>query len=450
MIITMTKIISELTEPAIRRGIKTVGIGKKGSKPLDLGLISEILQDLQEGNVSPLAQGAFFAALVLKGITEEERKLEQAFTPGTLQDKKRLVEAIAFDAPGFMKNICVKFLEGKTIDRETAYQLGKFLLSTDPGDGARGIAASALRVRYETPEEYEGLLLSLQESIEEPFREKIPSGDPIIQLAEPFDGVDHSYLITPLLANHFQTEGHRVIQLVGRNSGPKFGNNLLDLGKALNGNFLKSNSELVSLRGVLSNDEAIYSKKIASPKKQARNDTTFGWFINQEDLSTPLNRWVELRREIIKRPFFSTLEKFLNPLNADILVTSAFHPPYTEKMITVAERAGFPGAIVIRNGLEGTLAFALKRPVKMMCSARQKDGSYQRHEFEFDAEQFLEKTIPVEEKLEAPSLEENARLIQTFQTHGRTDNELFDARVKASCEGLSRAIEWIKKYYVES
>ena len=425
MIITMTKIIFESIEPAIRRGIKTVGIGKKGSKPLDPELIAEILRDLQEGNVSLLAQGAFFAALVLKGITKEEMELEKALTPGTLKDPKRLVEIFAFDVPEFVKNICVEFLQGKTIDRETAYRLGKFLLSTEPGDGARGIAASALRVRYETPHEYEGLLLSLQESIEEPFKETVPPGEPIIQLAEPFDGVDHSYMITPLVANYFQSRGYRMVQLIGRNSGPKFGNNLLDLGKALNADFLKANSNL----------------KETKP--------TFGWFINQEDLSRPLDRWVELRREIIKRPFFSTLEKFLNPVNADILITSAFHPPYTEKMITVAERAGFPGAIVIRNGLEGTLAFALKRPVKIMCSARQKDGSYQRHEFEFDAEQFLKKIIPVEEKLEAPALEENVRLIETFKTQGRTDNELFDYRVKASCEGISQALEWIKKYYVK-
>ncbi|HLD70248.1 MAG TPA: anthranilate phosphoribosyltransferase, partial [Candidatus Omnitrophota bacterium] len=216
----MTKIISELTEPAIRRGIKTVGIGKKGSKPLEPDLISEILHDLKERKVSAIAQGAFFAALILKGMTEQEMELEKAFTPGILKDPKRLVEAIAFDAPEFAKNICVEFLEGKTIDRETAYGLGKFLLSTDPGDGARGIAASALRVRYETPEEYEGLLLSLQESIEEPFRGNVPPGNPIIQLAEPFDGVDHSYMITPLLANYFQSQGYRVVQLVGRNSGP--------------------------------------------------------------------------------------------------------------------------------------------------------------------------------------------------------------------------------------
>ena len=97
----MTKIISELTEPAIRRGIKTVGIGKKGSKPLEPDLISESLHDLKERKVSAIAQGAFFAALILKGMTEQEMELEKAFTPGILKDPKRLVEAIAFDAPEF-------------------------------------------------------------------------------------------------------------------------------------------------------------------------------------------------------------------------------------------------------------------------------------------------------------------------------------------------------------
>ena len=347
--------------------------------------------------------------------------LDQAFSPGTLNDPKRLVDAIALDAPEFVRRICVKLLQGNTLDKPTAYQLGKFMLSSEPGDGARGIAASALRVRYETADEYEGLLLSLQETTEEPFKAAVPPGEPIIQLAEPFDGVDHSYLMTPLLAKDCQTQGYRALQLVGRNSGPKFGNNLLDLAKALSAPFLKSNAQL------------------QEPKPN------LGWFLNQEDLSKPLDRWVELRREIIKRPFFSTLEKFLNPVGAEIIITSAFHPPYTEKMITVAERAGFLGAIVVRNGLEGTLAFALKRPVKIMCSARRENGSYQRYEFEFDSEQFLEKTIPLEEKLDAPSLKENARLIEAFLAQGKTDNELFDARVKTTCAGLSQAVEWVRR-----
>ncbi len=417
----MTPILCPPTEPAIRRGIKTVGIGKKGSKALDAALIEEIIRDLRENRVAPAAKGAFFAALVLKGPTPAELAFDQVFSPGTLQDPQRLVEALCPEAPDFVKEICEEILQGKTINTATARQLGDFLLSDQLGDAARGLVASALRVRYETPEEYEGLLLSMQATLETPFREEVPPGAPIIQLAEPFDGVDQSYLITPLLADFFREENYRVVSLVGRNSGPKSGNTLLDLAQALEAVFLKRNQDLQG------------------------EGLAFGWYVHQQDLSHPVDRWVEIRRQTIKRPFLSTLEKFLNPFGAHLVITSAFHPPYTEKMITVAEAAGFPTAIVVRNGLEGTLAFGLKRPVKILCSVRQAQGEYIRHELEFDPEKCLGVVVPWEEKLEKPSLSENGRLIQTFKAQGQTDYQLFDLRVRATCAGLKQAIDWVKQ-----
>jgi len=58
------------------------------------------------------------------------------------------------------------------------------------------------------------------------------------------------------------------------------------------------------------------------------------------------------------------------------LIASAFHPPYGEKMMTIAERAGFKGIIIVRNGIEGTIAFPLLREVKLLLSSRQEDGSF--------------------------------------------------------------------------
>ena len=157
-----------------------------------------------------------------------------------------------------------------------------------------------------------------------------------------------------------------------------------------------------------------------------------------------MDRWVDIRREIIKRPFLATLERFVNPLKADILIASAFHPPYGEKMLTICERAGFPATVIIRNGMEGTIAFPLKRPVKILCSVRKKDGTCLRHEIEFTAEKFLGETVEVEEKLENPSIDRNVELIRRYQHEGKTDSRHFDLRVKATCEGLRLAIEWIK------
>ena len=50
----------------------------------------------------------------------------------------------------------------------------------------------------------------------------------------------------------------------------------------------------------------------------------YGWVLDQKALSSALDRWVDRRRVLLKRPFLATLEKVLNPCRAKILVTSVF------------------------------------------------------------------------------------------------------------------------------
>ena len=261
-------------EPAIVRGIKTVGVGKKGSKSLGAELAQEILADLKSGKTHPSARGAFFAGLLAKGIEPQEEVLSQAFQPGVLHNPQAIVQALAGDAPEFVRWVCVQLLNGQTLDQHTAYDLGKFLFSNDQGDGARGLVASFLRVRYETPDEYAGIWQAMQETLMPTFCQPTPAGQPIIQLAEPFDGNDHSYMVTPLIAQYLQSLGFRAIHMVGRNSGPKLVFNLLDVAKDLKVNFAKANSDLSGFQPM------------------------YGWFFNQQDISPALDHWVDIRREI--------------------------------------------------------------------------------------------------------------------------------------------------------
>jgi anthranilate phosphoribosyltransferase len=413
------------TGSPIEQGIKYVGVGKRGSKSLPVQLAQDICRDWQAHRIPEIAKGAFLGALIIKGVTEEERILENVLGgKGALENPERLVGFLTSEAPPNIQRFAIRLLQQDTLTQDEARDLADYLLLDQPGgDALRGLAASVLRVRYETPEEYAGLLESLQAHVVVSFRDPVPMGNPIVQLSEPFDGVDHSYLLTPLLAQTIQQRGYRVVNLVGRNSGPKFGNNLLDIAQGLKLPFVRGSRDLQDLNPLM------------------------GWYIHQKDLSPALDRWVELRRTIIKRPFFSTLEKFLNPVDARIIVTSAFHPPYGEKMTTIAERAGFPAAIVVRNGLEGTLSFPLKRPVKILCSVRQKVGDYIRQELTFDPEQYLGVTVPVEEKLTDPSLAENIRLIEDHLAHQKTDNDLFDLRVQATAAGILQGLEWIEKNF---
>src|ERR1700679_1472757 len=103
-------IVLDPNEPAINRGIKTVGIGKKGSKALTPELALEIAEDLKSGKVSEAAKGAFFAGLYAKGIEPQEEILEKACPAGT----------IASDAPQFVQWVCRQLSEGRTLDRQTA------------------------------------------------------------------------------------------------------------------------------------------------------------------------------------------------------------------------------------------------------------------------------------------------------------------------------------------
>ena len=407
-------ILLDPSEPAINRGIKTVGVGKKGSKALTPELALEIVEALKSGKVSDAAKGAFFAGLCAKGIEPQEEALEQAFTPGILKDPSRLLRIIVGDAPEFVQWVCQQLLAGHNLDKDTAYDLGKFLFSNERGDAARGWVASFLRVRYETDDEYEGLLQAI--ALEPAFKTTAPVGEPIVQIAEPFDGVDHSYMISPLVGRALQGQGYRVVHQVARNSGPKSDMNLWDIAQAL------------GLKAALSNEDL------------SGNKPDFGWFFHQSLMSPTLDRWVDLRRQIIKRPFLATIERFVNPLKADILIASAFHPPYGEKMLTIAERAGFKNIIIVRNGIEGTVAFPLLREVKLLLSARQKDGSIRRHEMLI--ENFPE--VDTEEIIEKPKASDNAKLIETYVKAGATGIKHFDLRVKATCDGLIQALEWIK------
>ncbi|MBL8014044.1 MAG: anthranilate phosphoribosyltransferase [Candidatus Omnitrophica bacterium] len=414
-------IIFHPTDSPIVRGIKTVGVGKKGSQPLARDLAVEILADLKAGLVPAAAIGAFFAGLSFKGIEDDEKILGEYFpSQEILSNPVLLARQLCQEAPPNIRKICEQIMAGQTLDQETALILGRFLFSDQPGDTARGLIACALRVRYETDDEYAGLLKAMQETIAAPWRIAPGEGAPLIQLAEPFDGNDKSFLITPVLGDFLIKQGYRVLHMVGRNSGPKFDMNLLDVANGLDIEFLSPSMDL------------------------KKRPFAFGWFLRQQDLSQPIDRWVEIRRQTVKRPFLATLEKFLNPWNASVIAVSAFHPPYGEKMLTVAERAGFPGIIVVRNGIEGSLAFSLKRETRLLCSVRKNDGSYLRHEIVFQPDLYLSHPLETEEKNEHPKAIDNARLIKEYIAAGKTANRHFDSRIQLTCEGFRQALQWIK------
>lgn len=400
-------------------GIKIIGIGKHGSKPLPEELLQDILHYLENGEPVPIQKGAFFGALMAKGPNEKEQALIKALTGDTAADTQRLYDKLCSETPAYMKEIGVKLLDKEYLTKEEAGQLGDYLFSDEPGEAFRGMAASMLRIRYETDEEYGGLMEAATRTYTEGFQEREKAEGSLVQLSEPFDGVEHSYMITPVLAHALQKEGYPVVVSMGSSSGPKFRLNTLDLYQEMGGGFISSNAEL------------------------RHENPPYGWALDQQILSPALDAWVERRRLIFKRPFLATLEKVLNPCHARILITSVFHITYMEKMIRLGGMAGFDGIIVLKRGLEGTLAPSLSRASGILCAARQADGSFLTHTIDADEERFSRYRADADEVIGAPTAAENLMLIQKYTAQGFSGNEDFDQRAGLAISLYKSGLEWI-------
>ena len=110
-------------------------------------------------------------------------------------------------------------------------------------------------------------------------------------------------------------------------------------------------------------------------------------------------------------------------------------------MLTIAERAGFPKVIIVRNGIEGTIAFPLLRPAQLLYSVRQKDGTYVREALKCEHPIVAESKFTLEEKLEPPFLDRNIELIRQYHTQGKSGNDFFDARVEVTVSGIKQALD---------
>lgn len=388
-------ILCHMKLTALQEGIKSVGIGRKGSKALEGSLVDHIIDELRACAVPGAVEGAFIAALMNKGMTSDEsRILDYVGDP---------IEFLMPAESNDIKTLCHFLLKGNELNKYQADVIGRYILSDKSNAAVCGLVASTLRVRYETYEEYTSLLKCIHATFSDKFKTKVPAGRPIVQIAEPFNGFNKTNVVTPLIAEYIQCLGYRVVTLAGRNSGPKQGNNIQDIARGLGAVFLDSTDDCID------------------------NNVPYGYYLDQSDVSQAMDRWVDIRRQIIKRPFMATLERLINPLQADILIASAFHPPYGEKMLDIAEYAGFKKIIIIRNGLEGGTSFALKRSTKVLISINK-----QREEIEFNAEKELGVTVPVEEKIVPPSLMKNIELIKRYHDNGQTGYDLFDWRLESA------------------
>ena len=416
------KTVISYKEDNFTKAIQSVAVGKKGSRPLTAEQVCELLKDISSQEIDPIKQAVLCTALLFKGPEAVERPVLEKILASQKLRSDNLVQSFFPEIEPDISNIINKILNHEKISYEEMKRLGGFYFATEKFDSlqddcARAISAVWLRLRYARNEEYLALYRAFAEKIKKPFSKPTAIDKNLIQIAEPFDGMNKSYMLTPILSHFLQESGFKTVSLTGVSSGPKYGVNLKFLAEELRGYFLRSNKKILD--------------------REQKN----GYYVDLEDVSQPWRYWVELRKRFVKRPFMATLEKFVNVMGANIQITSAFHEPFQEKMLALGQGIGYSGNIVIRKGREGSLAFSLSKPVIIECSARQSDNSYKKHSFEFSAKDIGSELIP--DGREEISLEKNAELIKKYLQTNSTGNQKLDMRIRLTNLGIKKAVNWI-------
>lgn len=106
--------------------------------------------------------------------------------------------------------------------------------------------------------------------------------------------------------------------------------------------------------------------------------------------------------------------------------------------------AGFDGVMVLKRGLEGSLAPATSKASGLLCAVRNSNGHlfFTRLEHDFPAfEQFRTET---DDEIASPTAEINAALIRKYLHNGRTDYADFDNRVNYAKALYMRGLDWIE------
>ena len=373
---------------ALSEGIRSVGIGKKGSIDLTEELCLKITEELS--NISIISKyslvvGGFLAGLlqkkIAKGLTKNEDRILKAINVD-IEDSLSIVNylidldsqedtTLKKETRGNDKKLStsihaliLSLAENKKLTQSQAEEISDFLFAENKDyESLKSFALCIFRLRYETELEWRGLADS---ALKKTSPVGLPTTKKIIQFSEPFNGFTYCHHLTPLLGYELEKNGqYKVVHSIGENSGPKYNANLLDILNCLP-------SEIKQ-----------YSNSLT--------DTPFGTFVKQSDINSSLDQWVERRHQLIKRPFMATLEKFV-PTVKDIFlfVSSAFHPPYYEKMISLAEYMGYQNIVIQKLGLEGGIGVTLHRKTKYMVSQKQKDGTYSRKEWIFNPADYFD------------------------------------------------------------
>ena len=229
----------------------------------------------------------------------------------------------------------------KDIDFEEA-RIGMQGLLEEAVDPVRAaIFLIALRMKRETREENRGVLQAILDKVDRATADV----DEVIDIADPYDGVNRTIPASPFLGPMLAELGLKVVSHGLDAVGPKYG---------------------ITHRHVLA--AAGVNVDLDTRSAAARlSDDALGWsYVDQAQFVPSLHDLIDLRRKMIKRSVITTVEVLAKPIVGRLrthFVTGYVHKPYPPVYADLARLAGFDSALIVR-GVEGGVIPSLRQAGK--------------------------------------------------------------------------------------
>lgn len=310
--------------------LKKKGTGHTMSKHLTDAELSQLKGLFESEHVSLTSKATLLTAFKFLDNTSQENDWYQTYLYSPLKDLYAPTQK-----QGLM-SFYHRISEKAFLTENEMFQAMDALCGETELEWVKAAFLEALRLRRESEIENKSALRwclkkSTHSHVELPF---------LIDLASPYDGLNRSCLILPFLGMVLGVLGYPCVAHGVQDIGPKYG---------------MTPSKLLSLMDY--------------PVNQSLNDAKNGLYdlgfayVDQSVFFPSLYQLQTLRKRMLKRPLFATIEKLLLPLRAkkNYILTSYTHPPYKHMMSFLLNQDPLYENWILIRGEEGSVQLPLDR-----------------------------------------------------------------------------------------
>lgn len=321
--------------------LKQKGTGQTMSKQLDADQLDQLSMLMASPDVFLVTKATMLTAMLMLPATEDEAqwvaimKRNPRFLPSELHS--------LFIHPHDISDPILRLILQATQHENLSYDAFKAvmhaILHQEIPDYLQAIFLEAARLKRESLVENTAGLDVLWDATSR-LQTDLPL---LIDLAHPYDGFSRNMNLSVFIAMKLGQMGYPTLLHGMDETSPKNGITPYKILKAMGEDPCKPS-------------EDVY-QDLLNPKKR--------WgYCDQSVFATSLYQLKTLRKQMVKRPILSTIEKFLQPIRAqhgNLVFTGYTHPPYKPMTSAILNHHSRTAGFTIVRGVEGSAQVPLDR-----------------------------------------------------------------------------------------